>query len=366
MRGFVAPLLFAASVIAAALPPGAAATPIFVLDSDEATYTLIHRVNPQTGQLTTLGALPPDEIVAGLAAESDDVLYALSHAGTLFRITVAPFTITVVGFADVSNSVGLAYGDGALYAVDDSSGNLSRIDPATAATSFIGQVRLANDSFQVQGGDLAQAGNGTWYLWTNASQALYTLDVTTAIATPVSDQQGGPWLTGLAVDYQNGGTLYGSAVFSDELNALDPSTGMATSFIPLCVDCPQQYDLAWGDLASPRCTDTDGDGFSAGGPACGPVDCNDGAAGVNPLAAEACNGVDDDCDGVVDDGASAACSDGNACTIGDSCQAGTCRAGAPRNCGLLNLIGATCRPSDGACCGKLVRGLLPLVTVCLN
>ena len=87
---------------------------------------------------------------------------------------------------------------------------------------------------------------------------------------------------------------------------------------------------------------------------------------MNPLATDVRNGVDDDCDGAVDDGASAFCSDGNACTLGDSCQAGACRPGTPRNCGLLNLIGGQCRPSDGACCGKLINGLLPLVTVCLK
>ena len=51
MRGYVVSLLFAASVIATALPSRAVATPLFVLDTDEASYTLIHRVNPQTGQL---------------------------------------------------------------------------------------------------------------------------------------------------------------------------------------------------------------------------------------------------------------------------------------------------------------------------
>ena len=91
MRGFVAPLFFAASVVAAALPPEAAGTPIFVMDTDEATYTLIHRVNPQTGQLTTLGEMPPDDVMAALAAASDDLLYAVSYAGNLYRITVSPF-----------------------------------------------------------------------------------------------------------------------------------------------------------------------------------------------------------------------------------------------------------------------------------
>lgn len=40
--------------------------------------------------------------------------------------------------------------------------------------------------------------------------------------------------------------------------------------------------------------DNDGDGFTAD------VDCDDGHATINPDAAEACNGVDDDCDGLAD------------------------------------------------------------------
>ena len=367
MRGFVAPLLFAASVMAAALPSRAAATPLFVLDTDEATYTLIHRVNPQTGQLTTLGEMPPEDIMAALAAVTDNLLYAVSYTGNLYRITVSPFGFAIVGQLGVDTCVGLAYGDGALYGIEGWSGNLVRIDPDTATATIIGPVGPGDGSQIVFGGDLVQASNGTWYLWTNATNALYTLDVTTAVATPVPNQvQGIGWYTGLAIDYQGGGTLYGSAVFDDALFATDPASGSQTRRVPFCIDCPTPYDLAYGDMASPRCTDGDRDGFYAEGGSCGPRDCNDGSAAVRPNATEACNGADDDCDGVVDDGASAACSDNNACTVGDTCQAGACRAGTPRNCGLLNLVGATCRASDGACCGRLLGGLLPGLAVCLR
>ena len=62
-------------------------------------------------------------------------------------------------------------------------------------------------------------------------------------------------------------------------------------------------------------TDADGDGYGDAGSssvACDrpagsladDSDCDDTAAGVNPGAVETCNGVDDDCDGTVDDGAS--------------------------------------------------------------
>ncbi len=49
-----------------------------------------------------------------------------------------------------------------------------------------------------------------------------------------------------------------------------------------------------GDTHAP--VDADGDGFSA------EDDCDDGDAAVNPGVAEVCNGVDDNCDGEVDEG----------------------------------------------------------------
>jgi MYXO-CTERM domain-containing protein len=48
------------------------------------------------------------------------------------------------------------------------------------------------------------------------------------------------------------------------------------------------------------CDDADGDGFDAAG--CGGTDCNDADPTVYPGAAEACDGLDNDCNGVVDEG----------------------------------------------------------------
>jgi hypothetical protein len=54
-------------------------------------------------------------------------------------------------------------------------------------------------------------------------------------------------------------------------------------------------------VVGPVCTDEDGDGFALEGGACGPIDCNDSNFDIKPNAVESCSdSVDNDCDGLVD------------------------------------------------------------------
>ncbi len=121
--------------------------------------------------------------------------------------------------------------------------------------------------------------------------------------------------------------------------------------------------------------DADGDGFAA------PADCNDHDATVHPGAPELCNGVDDDCDGVIDGpAADAACDDGLFCDGVESCSAGSCVSGGDpcaggaacadtcdegsRSCATP--AGAPC-PDDGDACtsdacdggGQCVHSVIP-------
>jgi hypothetical protein len=58
-----------------------------------------------------------------------------------------------------------------------------------------------------------------------------------------------------------------------------------------------------GCVVVPTCTDSDGDTYAIEGGACGPIDCNDADATTNPGAAEICDdGQDNTCDGVIDEG----------------------------------------------------------------
>ena len=70
----------------------------------------------------------------------------------------------------------------------------------------------------------------------------------------------------------------------------------------ICGDGIDQ-DCKGGDLvcSGPSCTDLDGDTYAIEGGDCGPVDCDDDNAAVNPGAAERCSdGLDNNCDNLID------------------------------------------------------------------
>jgi hypothetical protein len=102
----------------------------------------------------------------------------------------------------------------------------------------------------------------------------------------------------------------GKAVLGGGAKPLTPSVGILGSFpvqggwsLTLGTNGPASgvaYAICAGIPGAPVCTDADGDGVPVE-PGCGAADCDDSRSDVHPGAPEACDGADNDCDGVVDE-----------------------------------------------------------------
>lgn len=76
--------------------------------------------------------------------------------------------------------------------------------------------------------------------------------------------------------------------------------------------------------------DKDRDGHAP--PVCGGGDCNDADPLVHPEASESCNGVDDDCDGLVDEPSPAI---DKQCGVTSVCESGSCVCKPENSCGVF-------------------------------
>lgn len=96
----------------------------------------------------------------------------------------------------------------------------------------------------------------------------------------------------------------------------------------------------------PQCTDVDHDGYGTGCLA-GP-DCNDNEPAINPSASETCNNVDDDCDTVVDEGTTT-------CGVGACLHTiATCSGGVTQTCDPMEGAGPeVCDGLDNDCNGSV-------------
>lgn len=240
----------------------------------------------------------------------------------LGTITVAGTGLTLVGI------VGLTFdSNGVLYAVSEDTDSLYVIDPSTVEALLIGPSHI-----DLHGGDITFDAEGRLWDWTNigASSGLYRLDPATGEAT-LQDSVPDYTFTGLAA-LGHSNVMYGSGPATDALYGVDPVVGPTGYILPLLLD-GSPYDISRGDMDSPYCEADDAcddgeictaDACLPGGCAHQPIDggstssCGIGAchrtasacvAGVpqtcvpgEPAPDDAtCDGVDDDCDGQVDE-----------------------------------------------------------------
>jgi hypothetical protein len=206
--------------------------------------------------------------------------------------SIAAIGPILAGGIVVPDVVGLNFRrDGRLYAISQATDGLYTIDPANAGAALVGTATV-----DLYGGDLAFDTDDRLWVWTNAPavQGLYEMDPGTAECF-LTDSEPGLNLSGLAaVGHQN--PMQGSDAPADRLREISPTAG-ATGVNRALTLGGSSFDHKRGDLDSPYCED---DAACDDGDLCTTDRCTPG--GCRTVYEDAtCDGIDDDCDAEFDE-----------------------------------------------------------------
>ncbi|MBI1951024.1 MAG: S8 family serine peptidase [Acidobacteria bacterium] len=293
----------------------------------------ISAVDLSTGQTTPVaaGLDSPDGLALDAAATT--LYFSEREAGRLSAVDLGTGAVSVVSSGLIGpSSIALDSGGTVAYVTETGSGRLLSIDLATGAK------RTVSLGLEYPLGLALNSGRTAAYVAELRRGNLAMIDLSTGAVSRIGFGLSGP--AGVAILYPSGCTI--------EFLSVDPMSGT----LPPggSIDLAVQFDS--GDLfggtyetgieissndpitpllripayltVNPICPDLDGDGYAvcstacvlAGGDRCG--DCDDAGAAVHPFVAEACNGLDDNCNGLLDEGTAGLDSDSD--LIGDSCD----------------------------------------------
>jgi hypothetical protein len=254
------------------------------------------------------------------------------------------------GASQITGIVGMSYrSNGMLYLYSENDERLYTLNTTTAQATLVGTAAI-----DLLGGDLTFDATDRLALFTNSTTSLYRIDPATVAATLVDIAPQTDYAGLTALGHSN--LLYGADVLADRLDAAHALTGFTGISVPLTLG-GSAFDHKRGDLDSPYCVDN---AACVDANVCTYDKCTPG--GCQHLFEDStCNGVSDDCDAQIDEdyqsvpttcGLGACASNGaTSCVSGgvvDSCTPGT---PAPSD--------NTCNGIDDDCNGQIDEDVPP-------
>ena len=164
-------------------------------------------------------------------------MYAAGN-GNFVKITLAPFAV-VTETGPGGNYSALERLGNNLLAVDEATGHITQFAPGAS----LGGTTVQPLGPAASGGDVTRTSDGTWYWYTNSTKALYTIDLSSGVATAVGTPTGtGQFMTGLVHD--DADNLF---VIDTKIFPIDKVTGQLGVGFDACLACPTPVPLTSGD-----------------------------------------------------------------------------------------------------------------------